>query len=123
MIAAPTPIERMPTDMIPNTADSSPLISRDHSKYSLRSEPKIEELEEDEVEVQVMEEEEEEKEQRLKVVSLFYRPHEGVPAQEPYSIKNKQLVNIFNSLSFMNDQWWDIIFTSFNLSFYSIFSF
>ncbi|CAC5401955.1 unnamed protein product [Mytilus coruscus] len=88
----PEPIKRMPTDMIPDTADSSPLVSRVHSKYSLRSQPHLEleedsEDEEEEVELEVKEEE-----NRLKVVSLFYRAHEGVPAQEPYNIKAKQLV-------------------------------
>ncbi|XP_063421465.1 deleted in lung and esophageal cancer protein 1-like isoform X2 [Mytilus trossulus] len=88
----PEPIKRMPTDMIPDTADSSPLVSRGHSKYSLRSQPYMEleedsDSEEEEVELEVKEEE-----NRLKVVSLFYRAHEGVPAQEPYNIKAKQLV-------------------------------
>ncbi|CAG2230526.1 unnamed protein product [Mytilus edulis] len=88
----PEPIKRMPTDMIPDTADSSPLVSRGHSKYSLRSQPYIEleedsDSEEEEVELEVKEEE-----NRLKVVSLFYRAHEGEPAQEPYNIKAKQLV-------------------------------
>lgn len=92
VFVAPEPIKRMPTDMIPDTADSSPLVSRGHSKYSLRSQPYIEleedsDSEEEEVELEVKEEE-----NRLKVVSLFYRAHEGVPAQEPYNIKAKQLV-------------------------------
>lgn len=85
----PEPIQRQPTDMIPDTADSSPFISRDHSKYSIRSGPIYND---DEEEGNLVEEPEVPVTPQLKVVSLYYRAHEGVPAQEPYNIKAKQVI-------------------------------
>lgn len=81
--------------MIPDTADSSPLVSRDHSKYSIRSGPIYND---DEEEGNLVEEPEVPVTPKLKVVSLYYRAHEGVPAQEPYNIKTKQMVCLHYSL-------------------------
>lgn len=81
--------------MIPDTADSSPFISRDHSKYSIRSGPIYND---DEEEGNLVEEPEVPVTPQLKVVSLYYRAHEGVPAQEPYNIKAKQVVCLYYSL-------------------------
>jgi hypothetical protein len=81
--------------MIPDTADSSPLVSRDHSKYSIRSGPIYND---DEEEGNLVEEPEVPVTPQLKVVSLYYRAHEGVPAQEPYNIKAKQMVCLHYSL-------------------------
>ena len=78
-ISVPAPIERQPTDFIPNSEDTSASVSREATQsISPSHDEDVEQLD-----VQ---------QYRPKVVSVVCRPHEGQKATAPYSIKPVQMV-------------------------------
>ncbi|XP_060064823.1 deleted in lung and esophageal cancer protein 1-like [Ylistrum balloti] len=70
--------KRMPTEFIPNSPDTLPTLTREVTRVintpaATGAEPVP-------------------KEPLIKFASVFVRSHEGVPSENPYSIKNKQMV-------------------------------
>jgi len=69
--------KRLPTEFLPNSADSTPGITR---QTTWTAETSTEETGGN----------------QPKLISVFFFTHDGVPADNPYCIKNKQMVCIMS---------------------------
>ena len=71
----------MPTNFIPDSLDTTPSVTREPSRDAYTPETFR-------TDARTME-----TETPPKIASVVYMPHEGVPANSPYDVKNKQMVS------------------------------